>query len=1131
MEQPKKQTASPQTEPSPSAELLEIFPWNEQLNTGIAIIDDQHRKLVEILNRLARQHMLGVEETEIQCILHELAEYAEYHFSTEEAIWGDFLASDEWLSEHEQAHQAFFAKIQAIGQSDEPFEQLLEQLFSFLIQWLAFHIIDSDKRMAKAVAAREQGCDIEAAKRRANEEMSGSTSVLIQTVLSMYDHLSSQAIELIREKHARVQIEAALSDSEARWHLLREGSEDLLWEWSPGEADTDHKLPPDLAMEGWQLPEDALARLRAAMVALVETPQGDSLQQRYPLRHASGALRWMSLRCRVVQRDASGRAKKLVGTRSDASRSELAELIYQHGNDAMMVTDGDNRIISVNPAFEALTGYREEAILGADPGIFGSERNSAEIFRQMKHGLEETQSWQGELWNRHRDGHDYVAAMSIRRLNLPDGRPRMYVVIAKDRTEHTRARLAMEQQHQMLENALDAIDAGSWRWDVLTGELSINERWASMLGYRMETLQPVNIEGFYALIHPQDRALVKRQLEAHLLDPGKQYRCEIRLQHRDGHWVWVLTQGRVMEYNAEGEPWKMFGVHVDISEQKGHAEHLEYVSLHDVLTGLPNRTLFDEELEREMAKVRRQGGRLALVYLDVDDFAELNQRHGRELGDRLLVMLSQTLRRGQRESNLLARVGGDEFVLVMLDLDEGDDYLHAIERLHHQLAEQQWSDGVALPISVSMGISLYPQDEPVDAEQLLRQADQAMYQAKQLGKRRYHIFDTQADLSIRQHHKSLERIREALALGEFVLHYQPKVNMHSGELLSLEALIRWQHPERGLLAPMEFIPLIEQHPLAIAVGDWVIEEALRQLALWNARGLKLAVSVNIAGPQLQDSGFLARLKRQLAAQPEVMAEQLELEILETAALEDMGHVAELIEHCRAIDIQFALDDFGTGYSSLNYLKQLAAQTVKIDQSFVRHMLGDAEHVAIIHSIVGLANTFNRHPLAEGVESEAHGKLLLQLGCVHGQGYGIARPMPADKLPEWLAKWRPPASWKDCKRVAYEHIPVLFAEVEYRSWFNLLGKPGYGDEAPAVDPRARFRRLQQWLGSPATQDSYGSTSAFVELKARIRQLEADARAYLSTEPGVERGGEPLPEPLASLHRQVLAGFVALRGGGG
>jgi EAL domain-containing protein (putative c-di-GMP-specific phosphodiesterase class I) len=286
-----------------------------------------------------------------------------------------------------------------------------------------------------------------------------------------------------------------------------------------------------------------------------------------------------------------------------------------------------------------------------------------------------------------------------------------------------------------------------------------------------------------------------------------------------------------------------------------------------------------------------------------------------------------------------------------------------------------------------------------------------MYLAKQAGKNRYHLFDVAQDVSVQSQRETLDHIRTALAArAEFVLYYQPKVNMRTGAVIGAEALIRWQHPERGLLPPADFLPVIENHPLSVAVGEWVIATALQQMADWHSVGLNLPVSVNISALQLQRDNFVERLAAMLAAQPSVEAQSLELEVLETSALEDVLQVSEVMHRVQAMGVRFALDDFGTGYSSLTYLKRLPAEMIKIDQSFVRDMLVDSDDLAIVTGVIGLAKAFKRKVIAEGVETVALGGMLLPLGCELAQGYGIARPMAARDIPAWVTHWRPDPVW-------------------------------------------------------------------------------------------------------------------------
>ncbi|MGZ5001014.1 MAG: EAL domain-containing protein, partial [Methylomonas sp.] len=396
-------------------------------------------------------------------------------------------------------------------------------------------------------------------------------------------------------------------------------------------------------------------------------------------------------------------------------------------------------------------------------------------------------------------------------------------------------------------------------------------------------------------------------------------------------------------------------------------------------------------------------------------------------------------------------------------------------------------------VSASLGISFYPQAEDVDADQLLRQADQAMYQAKLAGKNRYHIFDAAQDSSIRGRHESLNRIREALAAHEFVLYYQPKVNMRTGKVVGAEALIRWQHPVKGLLPPSLFLPVIEDHALSIEIGEWVIDTALNQIELWHDAGLDIPISVNVSAGQLQRSDFVDRLRVALAAHPIVGPGCLELEVLETSALEDIAQVTQIMDACREIGVMFALDDFGTGYSSLTYLKRLPITLLKIDQSFVRDMLNDPNDLAILDGVLGLARAFGRQVIAEGVETREHGEILLRLGCELAQGYDIARPMPADEMPDWSATWHTERSWVDLPLISRADLPLLFASAKHRAWIVSLEKHLKGEgEAPPLDHHQCL--FGRWLDTDG-KTYYGNRPTFQTLDPLHRQVHMLATELL------------------------------------
>lgn len=447
----------------------------------------------------------------------------------------------------------------------------------------------------------------------------------------------------------------------------------------------------------------------------------------------------------------------------------------------------------------------------------------------------------------------------------------------------------------------------------------------------------------------------------------------------------------------------------DITPMKTQQEQLERIAHFDALTGLPNRVLLMDRLQQLMAQSPRRGKSLAIAYLDLDNFKAINDQHGHAVGDDMLIALSARLQSALREGDSLARMGGDEFVAMLVDLEQPSDYEAILARLLSAASAAVTVGSLSLQVSASIGMTLFPQDG-AEAEQLIRHADQAMVIAKLAGKNRYHLFDVVQDAAVKSHRENLERIRTGLARGEFVLYYQPKVDMRAGEVTGAEALIRWQHPERGLLGPSVFLPTVADHPLCVDMGEWAIMTALAQMSRWRAQGLMLSVSVNIEAYQLQQVDFPDRLASLVAAQHDVPSVCLELEILESSAFKDVQQVAGVVRRCQATGVRFALDDFGTGYSSLAYIRHFPAEVVKIDQSFVRDMLDDSNDLAIVQGVVGLAAAFHREVIAEGVESVAHGARLVQLGCMQAQGYGISKPMPAADLPAWIANWQPDPAW-------------------------------------------------------------------------------------------------------------------------
>lgn len=444
------------------------------------------------------------------------------------------------------------------------------------------------------------------------------------------------------------------------------------------------------------------------------------------------------------------------------------------------------------------------------------------------------------------------------------------------------------------------------------------------------------------------------------------------------------------------------GLFSDISLAKEQQQNLEYMAYHDSLTQLPNRSLFADRLQQALALAARANEMIAICYLDLDGFKPINDTLGHAAGDRMLVQLAARLRLCLRESDTIARLGGDEFAVLLGKLKTVEECDKTLGRLLAAIEAPFMIDDRVFNISASIGYTVYPLDDnPPDT--LLRHADHAMYQAKINGGGHYHLFDLQHDQQSRGRRQEEGRIRAALQNAEFRLFYQPKIDMRSGTAAGFEALIRWQHPDKGLLSPAEFLPVIEDTDFVIPMGEWVIREALRQLAAWQEIELTTQVSVNIAARHIMQKDFAERLAALLQEYPQISPQYLELEITETAAINDIVYVADTIRECKQLGVSFAIDDFGVGYSSLTYLRRLPVNTIKIDRSFIRDMLHDNDDLAVIAGIISLSRDFNRTVVAEGVETEQQGLELIKMGCTLAQGYGIAQPMPADTAAAWVAE--------------------------------------------------------------------------------------------------------------------------------
>ncbi|HEX4286996.1 MAG TPA: EAL domain-containing protein [Terracidiphilus sp.] len=871
----------------------------------------------------------------------------------------------------------------------------------------------------------------------------------------------------------------------------------------------------DRSREGWQAlvhPDDR--EMMASYVVNEVIGRGVPFNKEYRIVRASDqAMLWVHGRGKV-ERDVNGNPTNLHGTIQDITERKNAEallresrhvlqLFIEHAPVAIAMFDRDMRYLAASRRWVETFNLIDREILG---------RSLYEVFP--------------DLPSRWREAHRRGLAGEGLRLEedlfgLPDGTKRWtrrellpwykddgavggIVLFIEDIT-------TLKESADRLQLAASVFTHTSESIVITDAEgaiLDVNDAFTRITGYSREDVLGQNPRILNSGRQPPE---FYADLWAQLKEKG-QWSGEIWNRGKSGQILpGMLTISSVPD--EKGKPKEYVGHFSDLSPVKERDLQLKQIAHFDALTGLPNRSLLADRLGRAMAQARRKGQMLAVAYLDFDNFSAINERHGHIIGDELINVIIQRMTSILHEADTLARMGGDEFVAVLLDLSNIEEGLALAGQIQNAVAESVQLGDLKLQVSASIGFSFYPQGDEVEPDQLVRQADQAMYFAKLAGKARLHVFDPMLDRSMRGRHEDLQRMRQAMKAEEFELFFQPKVNMRTGAVLGAEALIRWRHPELGLLLPQHFLPVMAGNLLIVELGEWVISTALAQMESWRALGLDIPVSVNVDAMQLQEPHFVERLTALLAMHPQIHPTKLELEVLESSAFEDVSQVSEVIRACSRLGVTFALDDFGTGYSSLSYLRRLPVDVLKIDRSFVHDMLDDPEDLTILEGVLVLANAFRRLAIAEGVETVDHGLMLLRLGCQIGQGFQIARPMPGSDLPGWAARWRPDPRWVDVTAIDRVNWPILHAGVEHRAWTTEVEEflQGSRTTPPAMD--SHLCRLGSWLDAEKLS-GHGAQAGVRAIDELHHQLHAQANEMLRTRP-LDRGSAPI-DGLQQLH---------------
>jgi len=850
---------------------FDVFPWNANFETNIPLIDEQHKELVLLLNKLASHLANQADALELNSVFDELADYADYHFKSEEVIWEKYFSGDSWYAEHKTTHNSFMAKVLELKGECKPLDVIISDIIRFLTHWLAYHILDTDRRMAITVLAIESGMSMQQAKTHSEITMSDSIEALIDTVMMMYDSLSTQTMELMREKNARLRAEAALKLTEERWNFIMESSGDEVWDWDVIQGDvyrSDNSLAisnlfcadEKLIEQSAKIHPDDLIQVREDLQKHIEG-KTESFINEHRVLNQDGSCHWVLTRGKVIDRNAEGEPLRMIGTHINITERDIGALLYQNSSEAMIVTDANGVVITVNPAFTEVTGYTLNDVVGSPPRKLQSRSHDPLFYQAIGRSVENSGYWQGEIWSQRKNGDTYPGWLTINSIYNPD----------------------------------------------------------NSVHYRI-------------------------------------------------------------------------GLFSDITERKVDEEVIWKQANFDQLTELPNRQKFYEYFASEIKAAHREQKKAALLFIDLDRFKEVNDSFGHSVGDALLVEVAKRLNSCVRESDAVARFSGDEFTILLCRLDTSSIITRIVQDILEKLQVPFIIGTEVMYVSASIGITLYP-DDGADRESLLRNADQAMYQAKRSGRNRSSFFTQDLQDAAQNRIRIANELRDVLSKSELQLLYQPIVALATGSIHKAEALIRWQHPEHGLVSPDAFIPIAEETGTIHEIGNWVFYQAAQQVAKWR---LLLApdfqISINKSPVQFQIANNTHDHWHKYLKEKGVDGGSIIIEITEGMLLDSDESVQRQLDEFSCAGMQIALDDFGTGFSSLAYLQKFDIDYIKIDKSFVQTLLPSSKSLALCKAIIMMAHALGMKVVAEGIETEEQKELLTSIACDYGQGYLFSKPV-------------------------------------------------------------------------------------------------------------------------------------------
>jgi diguanylate cyclase (GGDEF)-like protein/PAS domain S-box-containing protein len=696
---------------------------------------------------------------------------------------------------------------------------------------------------------------------------------------------------------------------------------------------------------------------------------------------------------------ASAIARDLTPRKRDAEQLRLQAAALEVAANAIVITDYEGKIVWVNRAFTTMTGYNKEEVLGTDPRLLNSGEQSDSYYATLRSTISSGKVWKGELVNRRKDGTTYTEEMTITPVTqgLGSATDTYFIAIKQDITERKRAEEELYRAHQMLQTILNTIPQRVFWKDRNCTYVGCNRAFATDAGLNnpAEIVGKSDFELAWSGTADRYRADDKRVMEQGLT----KLNFDETQSRTDGSLLWLRTS-KLPLWDREGKVIGVIGTYEDITERKVAEDRVKFLAFYDALTELPNRALLQDRLSKALASARRRKDKVALLFLDLNRFKDINDSLGHLVGDLLLQEVAERLKKWAREQDTVARVGGDEFVIVLTAVKDGADAAVAAERLMHAMSAGFVVEGRSLSISCSLGISVFP-EHGADSETLIKNADAAMYCAKENEGRNFRFFTDDMNAQAVERLTLENGLRLALDKKELFLVYQPQVDIVSGKIIGLEALLRWQHPTLGLVPPDKFIRIAENCGLIVPIGEWVLRTACSQVRKWQDEGIPaVSIAINVSAVQFRQEDFCELIRRVLH-ETGLAPQYLELELTEGLLLANADVTFSVLQELKAMGLTLAIDDFGTGYSNFNYLRQFRVSKLKIDRSFIRDVAVNPDDAAITTAIISMAKSLNLKVIAEGVEDEAQMSFLRAHQCDEIQGYYFSKPLAVDKVADKL----------------------------------------------------------------------------------------------------------------------------------